>query len=321
MSKYIHFTEEQKDRARKTDLVSMLERSGEILKKCGKDYIWNFGSQKLLIRGNLWYLPYEQVGGNTVDFLCRFMDMDYPEAMQYLLGDCSDDLPTALPIEKEHGVFELPPKNADMRRVFAYLLNTRGLDREVVIEFVQNKMIYESADHHNAVFVGYDKNGIARHVSMRGTFKGSTFKGSPPYSLPEYSFHWHGTSQFLFFFEAPIDMLSFISMHKENWQQHSYAAACSVSDRVLFQMLKDNPNIRKVTLCLDNDEAGQTANRRIAEKLTEQGFDVKILIPARKDWNEDRLAAGGYAPRRSAEFFISNEEREEGEEPCQVLQL
>lgn len=102
-------------------------------------------------------------------------------------------------------------------------------------------------------------------------------------------------------------MLSFISMHKKNWQQHSYAAACSVSDRVLFQMLKDNPNISEVFLCMDSDEPGQTAAKRISDKLFTQGINAKILVPEHKDWNEDLL--------------YLNKEESEAEEPCQVLQL
>lgn len=75
------------------------------------------------------------------------------------------------------------------------------------------------------------------------------------------------------------------------WRKHSYAASCSVSDRVLFQMLKDNPNIRQVVLCLDSDEPGQTAAKRIADKLFVQGTASEILVPVHKDWNEDLLAA------------------------------
>ena len=143
------------------------------------------------------------------------------------------------------------------------------------------------------------------------------YKGNVTGSQPEFSFHFNGTSDKIFLFEAPIDMLSYISMQKakdlqkvltrENelkynktlerelaaaacrWKNHSYAASCSVSDRVLFQCLKDNPNIKNVFLCFDNDEAGQTANKRIAEKLSEQNIEFKILIPIHKDWNEDLI--------------------------------
>ena len=62
-------------------------------------------------------------------------------------------------------------------------------------------------------------------------------------------------------------MRYFISLHTENWRSHSYAAACCVGDQVLFQMLKANSNIDTVYLCMDNDVAGQAANKRISDKL------------------------------------------------------
>ena len=177
-----------------------------------------------------------------------------------------------------------------------------------------------SALYHNAVFVGYDEHGIARHAHKRGTGSDSKYKGNAVSSNPRYSFHWTGTDNTLYLFEAPIDMLSFISLHKENWRSHSYAAACCVGDQVLFQMLKADPNIDTVCLCMDNDAAGQAANKRISDKLFIQGIKHEILVPEFKDWNEDRLAAGGNAPHIRAEFSLPQEESEE-EEICQTLQL
>ena len=84
-------------------------------------------------------------------------------------------------------------------------------------------MIYESADYHNAVSGGFDTDGVPRHAHKRGTGSQSSYKGNIGGSLPEYSFHWHGQSERLYLFEAPIDLLSFISMNKDKWQQHSYA--------------------------------------------------------------------------------------------------
>ena len=72
---------------------------------------------------------------------------------------------------------------------------------------------------------------------------------------------------------------------------------------VLFQMLKANPNIDTVYLCMDNDAAGQAANKRISDKLFIQGIKHEILVPSLKDWNEDLLY----------------DEQEETE--CQTLQL
>ena len=301
MSQYIHFTEQQKTQARQTDIAELLRSQGETLKRSGSESEWMDGGQKVTIRGNLWYHQYEQVGGDAVDFVRRFYNKSYPEAMEYLLGESGGMLTVSPPVQKEEKPFVLPPKNDNMRRVFAYLLNRRGIDREVLYAFVHKGMIYESADYHNAVFVGFDSNGNEKHAHKRGTGSESSYKGNVSGSQPEYSFHWSGQSDTLYLFEAPIDMLSFISMQKEGWRQHSYAASCSVSDRVLFQTLKDNPNIRQVVLCLDSDEPGQTAAKRIADKLFVQGIASEILVPVHKDWNEDLLTAASLSISKEQE--------------------
>ncbi len=295
MSSYIHFTEQEKEQARKTDLVDLLRRQGETLKKSGKEFQWKDGYEKVTVRGNVWYNQYEEVGGDAVDFVRRYFNMDFPQAMQYLLGKQNiGELQTSEPVKRdENKVFELPKKNDNMRRIFAYLTQTRGLDRDVVTEFVKNDMIYESAVYHNVVFVGYDMDGKPRHAHKRASHSNSDYKGNVEACSPEYSFHWHGNSRCLFLFEAPIDMLSFITMNKNDWQKHSYAACCGVSDQVMFQMIKDNPNINFVYLCLDNDEAGVKATKRMSEALNQKGIECKALIPTLKDWNQDLTNPNG----------------------------
>lgn len=214
MSKYINFTKEQREQARRTDLANFLISQGEKVKKSGSEYEWLDGSQKVTIRGHLWYHQYEQIGGDAVDFVRRFYNKDYAEAVEMLLNNCGGQIITSPPIEISHKPFELPPRNDRMSRVFSYLLLTRGIDKDVLYEFVRNKMIYESADYHNAVFVGYDSSGKPRHAHKRGTVTSNAYKGNVAGSQPEFSFHWHGTSDKLFLFEAPIDMLSYISMQK-----------------------------------------------------------------------------------------------------------
>ena len=77
-----------------------------------------------------------------------------------------------------------------------------------------------------------------------------------------------------------------------------------MGDQVLWQMMKENPNIDTVYLCMDNDAAGQAANKRISEKLFIQGIKHEVLVPNFKDWNEDLLF-----------------DEQEDEEICQTLQL
>ncbi len=343
-TRYIHFTDEQKAQARQTDLVSLLESQGETVKRSGKEFVWKDGTQRVTVRGNLWFHQYERVGGDAIDFVRRFMNKSYPEAMEYLLGGSGCTLITSTPIVKEVKPFKLPPKNENNSRVKAYLLHTRGIDEDVYQAFEDKGLIYESADYHNAVFVGLDKDGIPRHAHKRGSGSRSTYKGNAPNSQPEYSFHWQAEpvpnlrtelqsehsnvrphqnpSEKLYLFEAPIDMLSFISMHKENWMNNNYAASCSVSDKVLFQCLKDNPCIEKVYICFDSDEPGQTAANKISTKLFALGIESEILVPKLKDWNEDLQSAVNNAPHKSADFFLPDKNDEKGvEKQCQALSL
>lgn len=291
MEGYIPFTEQQREEARRTDLAAFLRQQGEEVKRSGTEFVWLDHGQRVTIRGNLWFHQYEQVGGDAIDFACRFYGMDYPEAVQLMLAMRSVGVGavqgTVEPFAKQP--LELPPKHENMRRVYGYLLRRRGIDKDVLDAFVYRGLVYESADYHNAVFVGTDWEGKPRHIHKHSTAAQGGFKGNAPGSEPEYSFHWIGGGDTLFLFEAPIDMLSFITLHKQSWKSQSYAAACGVSDRVLWQTLKDRPYITKVCICLDNDEPGQRAAQRISKALTEKNICNKILVPTRKDWNEDLL--------------------------------
>ena len=183
----------------------------------------------------------------------------------------------------------MPPANENDRRAFAYLLKHRHLDRNVLTTFVRLGLVYEDKGYHNAVFVGKDKDGTAHHAHKRSTnSQGKSFRMTVEGSDFRYAFNWPGTSGHLMVFEAPIDMLSFISMHRDsNWAKHSYVALCGTSSQPLLGMLERYPNIETVHLALDNDQAGQFATRRLAKVVREKGLMVDAMVPVGKDWNED----------------------------------
>lgn len=297
-TEYIQFTEEQKQRAANTDLVAFLLSQGESLKRCGSEMLWEAGG-RVTIRDNIWFSQYEQKGGNAVQFVQKYYNKSYQDAVQMLLDEHIE--PISVEMQKKQNKkrpFELPAPNKSMKQIFAYLLKARFLDRDVVKYFVDKGLIYESAKYHNCVFVGIDKNGKARHAHKRGSYTlGDSFKGNVDSCEAEYSFHHTGTSNTIYVFEAPIDMLSYISLHKDNWQQHSYVSLCSVSDRAVMQMLKDNPNINKIYLCLDNDLEGIDSDYRIRHNLNQIGYeDVSFIRPKYKDWNEILKAKNGIEP-------------------------
>lgn len=279
-------------------MAAFLLSQGENLKRCGTEMLWEAGG-RVTIRDNIWFSQYEQKGGNAVQFVEKYYNKSYQDAVQMLLDEHIE--PISVEMLKKQNIkkpFELPAPNKSMKQIFAYLLKARFLDRDIVKYFVDKGLIYESAKYHNCVFVGIDKNGKARHAHKRGTYTlGDSFKGNVESVEAEYSFHHTGTSNVLYIFEAPIDMLSYISLHKENWTEHSYVSLCSVSDRAVIQMLKDNPNLNKIYLCLDNDREGIDSDYRIRHNLNQIGYyDVAFIRPKYKDWNEILKAKNGIEP-------------------------
>ena len=280
--------------------MALLRSRGETLKRLGSEWEWEFHNERVTIRNNVWFDQYTQKGGDAVDFF-RYFYGESEEQTAAMLLNCSvadlEKLPARSPPMSSHlkqeepKQLEFPPAHKDMRRVFAYLCQTRGIAPEVVSVFARKSLIYESANHHNAVFVGRDGQGKIRHLHARGTLTGSHFRQTLPGSEKEYSFHWQGASGKLYAFEAPIDLLSYISLHPEGWQDHSYVALCGVSAAPIHHLLETQPQLEEVTLCLDNDEAGHNAARRIAaELLQEWNVTVSAAFPTLKDWNDELLA-------------------------------
>lgn len=292
ISPYILFTQEQIDQAAATDLAVFLQSRGEKLISSGREKRLS-SNHSVTVRGGEWYDHAEQRGGNAISFLQQHYDMSFPKAVQALLG--GDFRPSTSVIE-EPKPFVLPEDHSDMRRVFAYLTKTRGIDNRIVSAFAHEKLIYEDAKYHNAVFVGRDENGKPVHAHVRSTnSQGKTFRINVESSDLRYSFHHIGTNGSLLVFEAPIDLLSHISLYPQNWQENSYVACCGTSIQPVLKTLEQMPQADTVLLCLDNDEAGQKANQRMAEQLEAEGLKAMTQIPKLKDWNDDLLTSQQHA--------------------------
>mgnify|MGYP004513636595 FL=1 len=284
---YIHFTQEQKDRAARTDLEVFLRSRGEKLLPSGRDKRLD-SDHSVTIRGNHWFDHATHEGGNAISFVQRFYHLGYADAVSLLL--CNGQVyekPAPSPPKK----FTLPTANGNMRRVFAYLTQHRCIHREVVSFFAHAHLLYEDAAHHNCVFVGMDEHGEAKHAHLRSTnSQGKVFRINVEGSEAKHSFHKNGTDLSLYVFEAPIDLLSHITLYPAGWLEHSYVACCGTSIQPVLERLRQNPKLNMVYLCLDNDEAGEDACESMTGVLADMDVDVERLRPQGKDWNDDLCA-------------------------------
>lgn len=297
---YIHFTEDQKLRANSVDLVEFLRRQGEKLISSGQDKRLT-SDHSITVHGNEWYDHAAERGGHAISFVQNFYGLTYPEAVTRLLNGEQGEV--YIPAEKKEKEppkeFALPPSNQAMRRVYAYLLQQRHISREVLSAFAQKGLIYESRElsidqtkvYHNAVFVGFDEHGVPRHGHKRGLYTiGQSYRGNIEGSDPKHSFHYLGGDDTLYVFEAPIDLLSYISLFPDGWREHNYVACCGTSSIPVLEMLRQLPQLRQVYLCLDNDAAGHAASERMAKLLEDRGISAERLVPQQKDWNDDLKA-------------------------------
>ena len=285
------FSDEQLQRASGIDIVAMLQGQGEKLKKQGRVYRWMRYDSTVIDR-NRWYRHSREIGGGPIQFMQHFYGMDFVDAVKYLLGgEEGAEFVQASRTPEPKLPFTPPKLSKNMHRTFAYLIKTRKIDSDIVQHFVNEKKILETEEYHNTAFCGYDEKGKMKQMHLRSTLPGNRFFLDIDGSDKQYYFRHIGTNSDVYVFEAPIDMLSYITMDKENWQESSYVCLGGVAIDALKNVLSTNEQISKVYMCVDRDDAGDKTVKRIGNELNEMGYEWERILPENKDWNED-LTAG-----------------------------
>ena len=285
------FSDEQLQRASGIDIVAMLQGQGEKLKKQGRVYRWMRYDSTVIDR-NRWYRHSREIGGGPIQFMQHFYGMDFVDAVKYLLGgEEGAEFVQASRTPEPKLPFTPPKLSKNMHRTFAYLIKTRKIDADIVQHFVSEKKIFETEEYHNVAFCGYDEKGEMKQMHLRSTLPGNRFFMDIDGSDKQYYFRHIGTNSDVYVFEAPIDMLSYITMNKENWQESSYVCLGGVAIDALKNVLNTNEQISKVYMCVDRDDAGDKTVKRIGDELNEMGYEWERILPENKDWNED-LTAG-----------------------------
>ena len=309
---------EQVTRAREMDLLTYLQNyePSELVHFSGVTYTTRTHNS-LKISNGKWCWWSRGIGGSTaLDYLIEVRGMTLPEAVATITGYESAGRcveanvaykPKPPPAPQP---FTLPPRHADNRRVFSYLEN-RGIDPEIINHCIKQSQLYEEGEHHNCVFVGFDGN-TAKYGALRGTLSTSVFVGEVPGSDKHFSFAVPiraGPNSALCVFECAIDALSYLTILKmrgRDWRQANCLSLAGVyrpreSGVIKFplaleQYLKDNPQIEKVILCLDNDEPGRVAAAAIKIRL--DAYEVMDNPPkGGKDYNAHLQQLKGIAGR------------------------
>lgn len=299
-----YVTPEQIQRAKQMDLLTYLQlfEPYELVRFSGNVYTTRT-HDSLKISNGKWCWWSRDIGGRSaLDYLIKVRGMTLPEAVIQIDGQAVVMLPVSSRIQKstESKRLLLPEKNENNDCVIAYLRG-RGIHKDIIDYCIQTERLYESRDYHNAVFIGFDQNGIPRYGTLRGT-SGRRFVGEVNGSDKHFSFSIPARNECfkLRLFESAIDLLSYgtlLLLSGRDWRQENHLSLAgiykpkqnieeSTSPAALMQFLKDNPYIDGIALHLDNDTAGRLAAKAI-ETILPSNYVVSDEPPrCGKDYND-----------------------------------
>ena len=274
-----YVSQEEIQTAKQVDLLSFLQATNpsELVHVSGQTYCTR-EHDSLKISNGKWYWFSRGIGGvSALDYLIKVQGYSLPQAVELIGGRSSFLPPKQAKLPETPRRLLLPERNNSSEQVIRYL-RRRGIHPEVIGYCIENMMLYESKDYHNAVFVGYDEGGKPRYASIRGTI--GKYKGEATGSDKHYSFGLTEgrSSSHLHLFESAIDLLSFVSilhMKGQGWNRDAFLSLAGVfqSKRqdvlpvALQRYLDQHKEVQTIHLHLDNDEVGRGAAEGIKRSL------------------------------------------------------
>lgn len=301
------------EQARQMDLLSYLQayEPSNLQRVAGNVYCTK-EHDSLKISNGKWYWWSRGFGGvSALDYLIKVKEYSFVEAVEALTGNTADWMPPPAALKQdEPKVLLLPTKNKDCDRVTEYLFR-RGIDYQLIQDCIADGTIYESADYHNAVFVGKDDGGTPKYAACRSTM-GSNFKRDATGSDKRYSFRLlaREPTSSVHLFEAAIDLLSYVTYLKCEGKDYKSENLLSLSGVyqpkkgireskipiALTTYLKANPQIKTIFLHLDRDKTGRLCAATLKKLLKNDYEIVDAPPPVGKDVNDFLLSYLGLAP-------------------------
>ena len=280
-----YVTPDEIRQAKEMDLLTYLQNyePNELVRVAPNTYCTR-EHDSLKISNGKWCWFSRGIGGKTaLDYLIKVQDYPFTQAVETILGRTA-----ARPPEISHRQqtpepardLMMPELNSNTKAVVKYLVG-RGIHPEVIDYCLTHRFLFESRQYHNAVFIGYDKDGKARYAALRGTM--GSYKGEVTGSDKRYSFSIveNRSAETVHLFESAIDLMSYatlLHMTSRDWKQDALLSLAGVYKTTrenvvpvsLSRFLTDYPDIKTLRLHLDNDEIGRGAAKGIMDGLKDK---------------------------------------------------
>ena len=348
-----------KEATKNLSILSVAEQLGMELKRTGNySYTWTEHDSFVIdVRKNDFHWNSRSEFGDVIQLVQTIREVSYKEAMKFLeTGEFTEvDLAVQTasrePFRYSLERYEHPDFNASR----SYLRDQRGLSDDTIDFFSSQGSMAEATrkkgDYFEPVIVFKykDNTGFLAGASLQGVVENRVhypergrLKQIMKNSDGQLGFSVDiGKPKRLVFAEAPIDLMSYYELHKDNLQDVRLVAMDGVKEGIISRRFmelyaemndksyqidqntgkaletvvnttdyfKDGQHQDMITLAVDNDAAGQNFITRLQEK----GIPVQIAIPPivqidqkKEDWN-DFLKRENEAPKELAHVYIADE--------------
>ena len=320
---------------KKMSILDVAQALGMEMKRLsGNTYYWTeHDSFKINTDRNFWHWFSQDKGGNVFSLVQEIKGVSFKEAKHFLE---TGEFPKVVIDEKSPEPFRYfleayEHKEFNLGR--QYLREERGLSDETIDTFLAAGNLAQATrkkgDYFEPVIVFKSRNddGSLVGASLQGIVENKVqhpekgrLKQIMKNSDGLAGFHLDiGTPKRLVFAEAPIDLMSYYELHKDNLEDVRLVAMEGLKKGVISrytadllsdgqysqtmsrdqirgaldalnhttELLKDSPDL--ITLAVDNDEAGL----RFIKGLKDDGISITVDIPPRKD-DQDKMDWNDY---------------------------
>ena len=191
--------------------------------------------------------------------------------------------------------FRLPDKYKNFKRLYAYMIGKRQIEKSVYDYFVKSGFLYQDW-RCSACFVSYDDNGVPVFACIRDTDWNQRITYGVRGSSVNHAFYINNHKKKLVVTEAVVDAMAFmsiLSLKGERYKKYNYLALTGTKKiQAIRYHLELDPSIDEIYLGFDNDEAGETADKKTREMLEEMGWKGKVVTfkpPYGKDFNDSLI--------------------------------
>ena len=297
--------------AKKMDLLTFLRNyePQELVHVSGNTYCTR-EHDSLRISNGKWCWFSQGIGGKSaLDYLIKVKGYSFIRAVETILGRAAEKPPIFYCPRERKTTELLMPKLSKTTDIVERYLTSRGVHPVIIRYCIDNKLLFESADYHNAVFIGYDTSGKARYGALRGTV--GNYKGELTGSDKRFSFslNENPATDHVHVFESAIDLLSFATLELlegRDWKAETLLSLAGVFQTkregvvpvALTQFLNEHPSVYQIRLHLDNDAVGRCAAKEIASGLQGKYQVCDEPPPCGKDVNDELRTRVGQMKKR-----------------------